>query len=169
MFTILVIRCNIIVGRARQPCRNRSHLRAQFTQYRRLKSIKLGLMSTASCRSTTESTMSIETKKRLILRNLLHINTNMDTKQRSHNGVLVQVSANIWPVTPRPKTRGTGAALPFQKRVQRAIGHIAGARAVRSATGDKPTSRYPIPTPTPSPSESSPSFQPQRVTLRYRR
>lgn len=106
--------------------------------------------------------MSVQTKKRLILQNLLHLDSGVDTKQqRANSGVCVQVTADLWPVTPRPRTRGTGAALPFQKRVQRAIGHIAGVRTNHLTTGPRERSRVIA--------SVYATEAPQRVTLRYRR
>lgn len=114
--------------------------------------------------------MSVETKKRLILRNLLHVNSHMDTRQKGSNGVYVQISANLWPVTPRPRTRGTGAALPFQRTVQRAIGHIAGSRQTQTA-GPAPRDRgsSAVTIPVPDVDDNLPNFSPRKVILRYRR
>lgn len=110
--------------------------------------------------------MSVDTKKRLILRNLLHINSSVDTRrQRANRGLYIQVSTDLWPVTPRPRTRGTGAALPFQRRVQRAIGHIAGAQVHSSRV----TKERPQVTAICTVVDNSQDVSPQKVTLRYRR
>jgi len=110
--------------------------------------------------------MSVGTNKRVVLRNLLHINSSIDTKQRASTttGVLVQVSANLWPTTRRPKTRGTGAALPFQKRVQRAIGHISETNKTPERSRRSQLAAATVHTD----DGSCLSMVPARVTLRYR-
>lgn len=123
--------------------------------------------------------MSVETKKRLILRNLLHVNSHMDTRQKGSNGVYVQITADLWPTTPRPRTRGTGAALPFQRTVQRAIGHIVTSPRLSQTAVPKTTdNRTPRITdrgstactvPVPDIDDSLPNFSPRKVVLRYRR
>jgi len=104
--------------------------------------------------------MSVDSKRKLILKNLLHVNTPTD-RSRPQNGMVVQVTAELWPSSARPRTRGHAASLPYQRQIQRAIGHIYN-------LGSAP------PTPKLQVSEqdqvhSLPEFIPSKVLLRYRR
>ena len=105
----------------------------------------------------------------------------MDTRQKGSNGVYVQITADLWPSTPRPRTRGTGAALPFQRTIQRAIGHItSSSRLSQTAVPKAPAAENKsgritdrgstaCTMPVPDISDSLPNFSPRKVVLRYRR
>ena len=78
--------------------------------------------------------MSVEARRRTVLKNLFHVTSSMNSKYRADDSVLVQVTANFWPENAghqqaKRKSPRVEPALPYQRRVERAIGHITGLRA----------------------------------------